>query len=257
MARRKRDLESYLESVKTLAPFIPSLKKYKKRKRLKPAEKSAIARKENILRQTYTQIDHLIPVSKRKARELRNILYEPETIIKSGKRKGQTLRHHFIQAVQLRNVGHDARILKKVDQNIFVVSNGRTWVYWKLPDVRPKALEKAGEAAFTAPDAYDIERVIELARQAFENPTTKGIYLWAESGRVGFPMKRLSDFVRWIKEDYSQYANTQKWVQGIAILVADVGEQISTREWVSFTPTREQTLEARKRNRSIYRRRRR
>lgn len=273
MSRNKRETGSYLESAKELSRFIPSLKKYKKRKTLKPSEKSAIARKENILRDSYTQLEDLIPVTKKQARELKDLLWQPETLIKTGTRKGQTSRHHFVQALRLRNVGKDTHIIKKIDRNIYVVSNGRTWVYWKLPDTRPKTLLKAGQQLFeefdgeepeefeerepVKPDEFDIERLIELAKQAFERPETKAVYLWAETGRVGFGMKSLSNFIHWIRQDYASYAQTEKWVNGIAILIADVDEKVSLREFASFSKSREERIEERKRNRAIYRNKRR
>lgn len=252
MSRNKRELESYLESARELATVIPSLKKYKKRKTLRPAEKAAIARKEKIFRETYTSIDNLIPLSKSQARELKDVVFQPETLIRSGPRKGQTMRHHFVQAIQLRNTGRDTKIIKKLGSNIVVVSNGRTWVYWKLPNVKPSTLEEYGEAAFETPEEFDIERVLELAKKAFQQPETKGIYLWGDKGRVGSPFPTFKQFARWIIDDYQSYTNTEKWVNGIAILVADVNERISDREWNSFgrrTEDKEQASAWRKRNR--------
>lgn len=248
-----RDVASYLESAKELAKFIPALKKYKKRKRLTRWEKAAISRKENIVRYT----DYLIPVTKKQARELKDILYSPQTTVKTGKNRGKIIYHHGIQAIQLRNVGKDARIIKKVDQHIFVVSNGRTWVYWRLPNTRPKTIAKYGEQAFTTPEAYDIERVIELARTAFKNPETKGVYLWGESGRVGNPMPSLRQFIEWVATDYAKYTNTDRWVNGIAILVADVDERISTSEWISYGTKQEDAIEYAERQERRKRRRRR
>lgn len=253
MSRRsKRDLESYLEAVKERYRFFPSLKKYLKRKRLNRWEKAAIARKEKLLRYT----DHLIPVSKKQQKELKDILYQPETIIKSGKNKGKIVRHKAIPAVQLRNTGRDVRIHKIVGRNIFVQSNGRTWVYWRLPKTDPKTMKKYGEAAFTSPEAFDIEKVIELARQAFENPETKGVYLWADSGRVGDAQSSLRQFLQWITTDYSKYTNTDRWVNGIAILIADVGERISTAEWDSFGMLSEEAKEERRQRKQRSRNRR-
>jgi hypothetical protein len=229
MSKQKRSLESYLDSARELAAFVPALKKYKRRRTLTRWEKGAITRKENIVRYT----DHLIPVTKKQARELKDLLFQPETTVKSGPQRGRIIRHHGVQAIQLRNTGRDVTI-RKVRNDIYVSSNGRTWVYWSLPSTTKSAVQHAGEEAFTNPDAFDIEKVVELARQAFENPTTKGVFLWAESGRVGEGTEDIETFVRWIATDYARYKNTDRWVRGIAILVADVGDRISAKEWASF-----------------------
>lgn len=229
MSKPKRSVASYLESARELAAFVPSLKKYRRRKTLTPWEKGAITRKENIIRYT----DHLIPVTKKQARELKEQLFQPETTIKTGKQKGKIIRHHGIQAIQLRNTGKNV-LIKKVRNDIIVTSNGRTWVYWSLPSSNKSVIRKAGEDAFTNPDTFDIERVVELAKKAFDNPETKGVFLWAESGRVGEGTEDIESFVRWIASDYARYKNTERWVKGIAILVADVGDRISAKEWASF-----------------------
>ena len=137
-------------------------------------------------------------------------------------------------------------------------SNGRTWLYWRLNegnkgDTKPSRMKKFGVRSFNTitykndetgeeikgPDidditGFDIEKIIELSRHAFENPTTKAVYLWAESGRVGIPMKSHNKFMEWIIADYSTYKQTDRWVNGLAILIGDVGEKITRKEFASF-----------------------
>jgi hypothetical protein len=229
MSKQKRSTESYLTSARELAAFVPTLKKYKRRRTLTRWEKGAITRKENVIRYT----DHLIPVTKKQARELKEHLFQPEYTVKSGTHRGELRRVKGVQAIQLRNTGKNVTI-NKVRDDIMVTSNGRTWVYWSLPDTTKSAVRQAGEDAFTNPDSFDIERVVELAKKAFDNPATKGVFLWAESGRVGEGTEDIETFVRWIASDYARYKNTDRWVKGIAILIADVDDRISAKEWASF-----------------------
>ena len=247
MSKPKRSVASYLESARELAQFVPSLKKYKRRKTLTPWEKSYIARWENIIRFT----DHLIKLTEKQYQELKETcaLFEPTVAIKKGPNKGKLRVYKGIRAIQLRNTGKNVSI-KKVNQNVIITSNGRIWVYWCLPSTNKSVIRKAGEDAFTNPDTYDIERVVELAKKAFDNPTTKGVFLWAESGRVGEGSEDLQSFVRWIASDYARYNNTERWVKGIAILVADVGDRISAKEWATFgTPPTKRYDKRKKRSR--------
>lgn len=227
--RQRRPIQSYLESVRELSKFVPALKKYKRRKTLKPQEKSAITRKEHIIRYT----DYLIPVTKKQARKLKDHLFQPETIIKTGKRRGQVQRHKGIQAIQLRNTGSDVQIISG-GKDLLIESNGWLWAYWRIDNPTARNVKQAGTDAFENPEAYEIERVIALAQKAFDNPETKGVYLWAESGRVGEGFTSLKQFIRWIASDYAKYKNTDRWVKGIAILVAEADEQIPASQWAKF-----------------------
>lgn len=247
MARRKRETESYLESVRELYPFIPSLAKYRKRKRLKPQERSRIAFIERVIRESRTVVDDLRAVPTRKLKDYEGLLYEPETMIKTGKRKGQMRRHHFFQAYSMRNVGSDFR-MEPISKDLFLATDhGRQWIYWKLKDVKPHAFAKAGKDAFN----LDIDALFELARQAFDRPDTKGVYLWSNKGRVGFPMPSLRQFQRWIVDRYEEYTRLEEWVNGLAVLVADVGETISRDEWLSFQLSRAELEERRRERRQL------
>lgn len=231
MSTPKRDISSYLQAARELAPFITSLTKYKRRKKnLTPQEKSAIARAERLFARSHA--DHLIPVDTRTAKDLGAELFEftETTTIKKGPNKGKPItRKHRFQAIQLRNTSPKATF-KRLNRNMIVETNGRLWVYWKLRDKSVPAVEEAGSRAFQD----DIEAVIELAREAFDQPTCKGVYLWAQSGRVGEGTKTLSEFVQWVYESYSHYVDTNKWMKGIAILIADVGDYVSPAEYRKF-----------------------
>jgi hypothetical protein len=96
-------------------------------------------------------------------------------------------------------------------------------------------MRKLAERAFADPAEYSIDRVMAAAKRAFENPETKGVYLWSDKGRVGEPITSFKQFSRWIADDFARYKQTDQWVKGIAILVAEVDEDISLKEFASFS----------------------
>lgn len=232
MSRHKRDTQSYLAVAKELAAFIPSLKKYSRRKKsLKPQEKSAIARAEKLWQQASHSkrgVYNLVPVSKRDAKKHKDDLYTFETIHK--KKDGtEVIKTHRFNAVQLQNTSPTSK-LSWSRNGMLIESNGRKWFYLKLPDKSPESLQEAGQAAFQ----NEIEEIIRIAERAFKNPVCKGVFLYAETGRVGEGSETIDEFIQWIYRDYSTYINTDRWVKGIAVLVADVGDNISKQEWLSF-----------------------
>lgn len=229
MARKKRETASYLSAARRLAPYVPRLAKYKRRKTLKPSEKAAISRYENLIPFT----TDLKPVSKRRESELKEFFYRPITTVLTGKRKGQRVEHGGIRAIMMRNTADDVDI-QKIDKGLMLESNGRQWVYWKLPEVTKKAIQEMAEAAFESPEAYQVDRVIELAKAAFANPKTKGVYLWTIKGRSGKPIKTFKSFLNWLHERWEKYENQDEWIKGLTIMVADAGEKISDREWADW-----------------------
>jgi hypothetical protein len=205
VSRRKRTTDEYLQSAKRLAKFAPSLRKYKRRKTLTRYEKSAIARKEKILRYS----DHLIPLTKNQAKDLKTQLFAPG-----------------VRAIQLRNTETHARI-KRVRDDLIVTSNGRTWVYWKLEreDVKTKkGMKKAAEKAFEM--QFPIEQIAELARKSFDELAPLAVYLWAPSGRVGEGFQTIKQFLNWLYDNWNagRYTHQEKWVNGIAILLNEDGD---------------------------------
>lgn len=195
----KRSVAEYVQIAARLSKFTPGLKKYKRRKKLNNGEKSAISHKEKILRYS----DHLIPVTKRQAKKLKGLLFAPG-----------------VQAIQLRNTAPDARIVR-LKKDMVVTSNGRTFIYWRLEDVKKGGMKRAAKKVFTEFEAtFEIEHLAELAQRAFKKLKPIRIYLWAEAGRVGEGFKSFDEFMQWLYEDYSQYKNVERWVNGIAIQVA-------------------------------------
>lgn len=211
MSRRKkpnRTVQEYIEAAKRLAKFAPSLQKYKRRKTLTKYEKSAIARKEKILR----YVDHLVPLTKQQARKMKDQLFAPG-----------------IRAIQLRDTSPGARI-EKINKDMIVTSNGRTWLYWKLEKLdtqnwKRKRKTVFGEAAQTyfqeSIEAFPIEKIERLVKHAFKKiPKKKQIHLWTKSGRVAKGFTGINAFMDWLLSEHVRaYRNTDEWVNGIAILV--------------------------------------
>lgn len=237
----KRSVAEYLTAAKAMSVYAPSLKKYARRQtNLTQWEKSAIARKENILRYAY----NLQPVSKKQAKDLKDVLFKFRTVIKKGPNKGKYVEHGGIRAIQLSNTGEKVR-LNIVNKNLLVTTNGRTWVYWQLNQISDhntfpskqslNEIDRAGQTAFLPAirEAFPVEKIVKLAERAFANPVVKMIGLWAAPGRVGEPCRSLKEFVHWIYKDYSTYAYVERWVNGIAVLIADVGETIPRDVWTN------------------------
>lgn len=215
----KRSDESYLESAKSLSTLVPKLKKYRHRKRLTRYEKTAIAKRERQLK----NIPFLVPLTQPQVKKL-------------GKRK---LFLPWVRAIQLRGVPPSATIKIKKGGDIEVFAANQHWVYWALDRdaVRSRvAMRKAGADAFAK--QFPIELVSELTRKAFLKYEVQQVHLWAHAGIVGDAHESVGAFVRWVNEKWNagRYMGTQerengriyenpsdpgRWVNGIAILLAD------------------------------------
>lgn len=218
MARRKRTRSTadYLRSAKSLTAFVPSLKKFNKRKTLTKSEKATIRRREKQLK----NIPYLVPLSKAQAKKM-------------------TRRKTFlpgVQAVQLRGVGYDADV-KFHGGDIEVREHGEHWIYWSLDrdTVRSrKGMRDAGEEAFS--ETFPIEKLSDMTREAFKRYHVKEVHLWAHAGIVGDGFQSLNQFVMWVNEKwnngryvtvrqntcgdiYSDPSDPGKWINGIAILL--------------------------------------
>lgn len=235
MSRRKklpkRTIPEYLNFAKELAKFVPGLKKYKRRKTLKPSEKSYISKMANALRFT----DNLIPVTDKQYKHLKDELYVPHSPDrwKTDKRTGEkTLIHgkpvKGIRAIRLKGMSPSTKLITVKATDLTIASNGRTWLFWKLDKLGlterrwRKTVGKAIETAFMSPtEAFPIEKIAKLAELAFKQITTpKAVYLWTRHGPVGQPFRDLPSFMDWLTDTYSRaYKDTDEWMNGIAILV--------------------------------------
>jgi hypothetical protein len=227
-SRRKRNTESYLAAAILRAHYVPKLKKYRKRKTLKPWEKSYIKRWENLV----PIVIDLIPVKKPQAKKLKKNLYRPESIIKKGPKIGQKRYHPPINAIKLRNTSSRAKIKSITNDKMLVEDRGREWVYVRLPDSEPATLEDYGEDIFDGePGTFDIERIAAIASRAFERPSTKGVALWTKSGRADDVFPSFRQFYHWLMTYYVKYENTDEWVDGIAVLIGEEDEEMTREDW--------------------------
>ena len=199
-SRKKRPTTEYLAVARKFAKLIPSLKKYRRAKELTPQQKSAIARREKQMRYA----DHLIPLTPKQAKKFKRQLFAPG-----------------INAIQLRNTAPDAK-LKLFGKDFIVTSNGRDFLYWRLP-IRAKRnpektlrqdksinersqriLKEAAEKALgNIRGAFPVEQIAELAQRAFKKMKVNQIFLWGETGRVGEGFHTFDEFVQWLYESYA------------------------------------------------------
>lgn len=208
-----RSTAQYLESAKALSALVPKLRKYRKRKTLKPSEKGAITRREKQLK----GVTHLFPVTKKQARRLKGKTFLPG-----------------VQAVRLRGVAEGAELKVSRKGDIEVKYNGMEWIYWALDrdTVRSRpGMRKAGAAAFDK--RFPIEKISDMAQSAFNRLHVQGVSLWTHGGRSDAVFDDLPAFVRWVNEKWNagrymrtnEYGEIQdasdpgKWVSGIAILL--------------------------------------
>ncbi len=202
-----------MASAKALSLLVPRLKKYNRRKTLKPSEKSAITRREKQLK----GVTHLFPITKKQARKLKGKTFLPG-----------------IQAIRLRGVSPNAKIKVNKTGDITIIDNGNEWIYWSLDreQVRSKRdMKKAGRDAFRK--QFPIEIVSEMARKAFNKINVQGVSLWTHGGRSDAVFDDFRAFELWVNEKWSagRYMRTDqngelmdasdpgKWVSGIAILI--------------------------------------
>lgn len=224
---KKTDAE-YIENAKNLDKFVPGLKKYRRRRKLKPSEKGYITRMVNALRFT----DHLIPVTKKQYRHLKDELYIPRTPdrVKKDRYGNETIIPgkpvHGVRAIRLKGMSSTTKLITVKATDLTIASNGRKWIFWKLDKLGDKqwrrTVEKAAETAFhSAAEAFPVEKIAKLAELAFKNITQpKAIYLWTRHGPVGNPFRDLNSFMDWLTETYMRaYKETDEWMNGIAILV--------------------------------------
>jgi hypothetical protein len=217
--KAKRPDESYLTAAHSMAPLVPRMRKYRRRKTLTRSEKSAIAKRERQLK----NIPFLVPLTKAQARRV-------------GRKK---LFMGGVQAIQLRNVKPGDKITFKKGGDIEIKTQQGRWIYWALDrdTVRSRrGMRKAGADAFAK--KFPIEKVSELTELAFRQFEVQQVNLWAHAGIVGDPFKTVEAFIRWVNEKWNagRYIRTEvrvggdiyespsdpgKWVNGIAILIAN------------------------------------
>ena len=223
--RPKKSDAEYIENARNLDKFVPGLKKFRRRHKLKPSEKGWITRYVNALRFT----DHLIPVTKKQYKHLKNELYVPHGPDRTDKKTGRIIPGkpvHGVRAIRLKGMSPTTKLITVKATDLTIASNGRKWLFWKLDKLGERqwrrTIAKATETAFNSPqDAFPIEKIAKLAQLAFDKITQpKAIYLWSRHGPVGQPFRDLQSFMDWLTDTYTRaYKDTDEWMNGIAILV--------------------------------------
>lgn len=259
MSRAKRPDADLIAVARKFAKLVPWTKKFKKRRVLKKWERAKIVQIERAMKGAY----NLEPLTKPQAAKLKDVLYTGVVEIKRGPRKGQFREVRGINAIQLSNTGEHVKINVTENKNMFVTTNGRTWVYWNLDQLgrieyeqyldegysedeaselisedNQQIMLEAGEKVTAAPsirEAFPVEKIIRIAQKAFKKPDVKMIGLWTTKGRVGEGFRTFDEFKQWVFTSYSAYANVEKWVNGIAILIAEKGEVINQNTWSTRT----------------------
>lgn len=182
MARARRTTSSYLGAVRANAQLVPSLRKYRRRKKLTRWEKAAITRAENKVRTAGGNAGILHPITEKQYRSLK----DKSIIVGNG-----------VRAVRLRGIGPRSSVSVK-DGEVVVKSGKRTWRFRRV-----------------TPFPSD---VVEKAESAFKRGA-KAVDLWLVQGRLGRAASNIQLFAEIVAEFFNQYDETDgfdDWFEGIA-----------------------------------------
>lgn len=215
----KKQATAYKKLAKSLGKFSPDIGKLARKKRLTAADKQRISKRAKRLHNV-TDLFRITGKGAKKFKQKFGDIFYPGT-----------------EAVRLRYASENATI-KFVDDNLFLESNGRQWLYWRLnkSTVRNKdgKLVSAAEKAFDA--QFPIEKVLALAERAYTELKIEAITLWTEQGRADTTFSELRDFARWVAQhwqngNYIRYdtrtgeihdeSDAGKWINGLAILLKE------------------------------------
>lgn len=222
----KRPIAEYLDAARKLSKFAPGLKKYARRhKRLSPWEKGAIARKEKLL--AYTA--NLIPVSAKMAKAKPHILFVPDVYKYRRDKEGKLVYNkeghkilekkpgkgpQGIRAILGHNFGRidTAPHINRQTDDVELASNNRKWRLREIPDNAKPFKRRLEDTA-----KYTFEHLADMARDAFNRPTTTAIYMWTNKGRAGDGFRDFDEFVLWLEKKFEKYEDPEEWMLGLAI----------------------------------------
>jgi hypothetical protein len=145
----KRPISSYANSAKSNSELIPSLKKYRKRKKLNRWEKSAITRAENKLKALRNV--NLVPVTPKQARALGK-----KIIVGNG-----------IRAIELDGFGRDSKLTIK--------------------DGKP-IIKSRTRGVVLVPTEAELGPMADALEAAFKHKGNVTVWLWTTRGRTKFPI---------------------------------------------------------------------
>lgn len=217
--------EQYRQKLEELKIFSPTLRKIShggRRKRFEPWQKGYIRKlsRKLMFHEQLVPIDMSTKKKRREAEKMKELWYAPG-----------------IPAIRLDNTGVTGKIIPAGNQ-FFVVSNGRKWIYWRIDKpirrtIKKKIIHQA-KTAFT-PDEFHstfaIEKIADLAEEAFRLKKAIGVALWRKQGRSERIFESLRQFMRWMAEQWGGYTEPEKWINGIAILVR---EKIGGKRWSGY-----------------------
>ena len=196
MAKRKkpRTVNSYIKSVERLAKFAPSLRKYKRRKRLNRWEKGAIARKEKVIGST----ENLFALSKRQTKAL-------------SKESRSAIVGKGVRAVRLRNTSSEAKVR---------IREGFITTEETVKD-KKKAKRKRRKIRYV-PVPADLGALIKAGLDIFDRAESRGkivtVWLWLDTGRAGGGFRSPRLFLENLNRNWVPYAIEGNRFNGLAFL---------------------------------------
>lgn len=178
--KRSRPNADYLRSVQSIKKFVPSVKKYARRKKLNRWEKAAITRAEKKLKAA----GNVVAISKRDILKIK----DKSVLVGNG-----------VQAIRLDNAQPGARLYVNKRGAIKVRSGGRTFFY-----VRVAALDE----------------IPQIGEQIFgkygDNKVT--VWLWMKQGRANKGSRDALEFARYVGAKLSEYKAGEQYIYGVVYL---------------------------------------
>jgi hypothetical protein len=183
-----RPINSYVNSAKGNSELIPSLKKYRRRKKLNRWEKSAITRAANKLKALRSV--NLVPVTKKQAK-----LLGKKIVVGGG-----------IRAIELDGFGRDSKLTIK--------------------DGKP-VIKSRTRGVVLVPTEAALEPMAAALKRAFNQKGNVTVWLWTTRGRTKFPIMSLKIGLAKINELFTVgtsdgvrlSGNPQDFLLGIQYLV--------------------------------------
>ena len=196
MAKRKkpRPVNSYLKAVDKLAAFAPSLRKYKRRKKLNRWEKAAITRKEKIIGST----ENLFAVSARQRKAM-------------SKETRSAIIGKGVRAVRLRNTSSKATLR---------ITRGEITTEERIK-TKKKGKRRVRKIRYISvrPDLdVLIEKAIELFDRAERRSQIMTVWFWLDTGRAAGGFRSLRLLLEKLNDSWIPYALTQERFRGYAVL---------------------------------------
>jgi len=218
MSRRtKRQDSEYAASIKRLTKLahIPTLIKLKRRKHFTRGEKSIITKIEKAF--YHINADNIAPIKKADYEELKDLAIYPG-----------------VYAANFANTHHPK--LKLIDENLYLVSNGRQYINMRLaPSVvkSKRNMQAAAKRAYAM--RFPMDRVMEMAETVFADKPIR-VYLWTSAGRAGEGFATFGAFSNWLQRNWGagKYKHMEEWVMGLSVLVDEPEDDYETEGYIDY-----------------------